>query len=171
MIVDNLCNSKRSVLQRVGRIAGRMPTFHEADVRDRAALRRIFAAQRIDAVIHFAGLKAVGNRWRNPLRYYDNNIAGTVALCEVMAEHEVKSLVFSSSATVYGDPHQVPIREEFPLGDQPVWPFEADGGGNPARCRGGGPCVADCAAALFQSGRRIMRRESSARIRTGSRTT
>ncbi len=115
VIVDNLCNSKRSVLQRVGQIAGRMPAFHDADVRDRAALRRIFAAQRIDAVIHFAGLKAVGESVAQPLRYYDNNIAGTVALCEVMAEHEVKSLVFSSSATVYGDPHQVPIREEFPL--------------------------------------------------------
>ncbi len=92
VIVDNLCNSKRSVLQRVGQIAGRMPAFHDADVRDRAALRRIFAAQRIDAVIHFAGLKAVGESVAQPLRYYDNNIAGTVALCEVMAEHEVKSL-------------------------------------------------------------------------------
>ncbi len=115
VIVDNLCNSKRSVLQRIGRIAGRAPTFHEADVRDQAALRQVFSAQPIDAVIHFAGLKAVGESVTQPLRYYDNNIAGTVALCEVMAEHGVKSLVFSSSATVYGDPHQVPIREEFPL--------------------------------------------------------
>lgn len=115
VIVDNLSNSKTTVVDRMARIVGRRPVFHQADVRDRAALRAIFAAQRIDAVIHFAGLKAVGESVAQPLRYYDNNVAGSVALCEVMAEFGVKTLVFSSSATVYGDPHAVPIREEFPL--------------------------------------------------------
>lgn len=115
VIVDNLSNSKTTVVDRIARIAGRRPVFHQADVRDRAALRAVFAAQRIDAVIHFAGLKAVGESVAQPLRYYDNNVAGSVALCEVMAEFGVKTLVFSSSATVYGDPHAVPIREEFPL--------------------------------------------------------
>ena len=115
VIVDNLSNSKTTVVDRIARIAGHRPVFHQADVRDRAALRTVFAAQRIDAVIHFAGLKAVGESVAQPLRYYDNNVAGSVALCEVMAEFGVKTLVFSSSATVYGDPHAVPIREEFPL--------------------------------------------------------
>lgn len=115
VIVDNLSNSKTTVVDRIARIAGRRPVFHQADIRDRAALRAVFAAQRIDAVIHFAGLKAVGESVAQPLRYYDNNVAGSVALCEVMAEFGVKTLVFSSSATVYGDPHAVPIREEFPL--------------------------------------------------------
>jgi len=115
VIVDNFSNSKPAVLDRIARIAGRKPAFVEADVRDRAALRRAFAGRQIAAVIHFAGLKAVGESVAQPLRYYDNNVAGSVALCEVMLEHEVRSLVFSSSATVYGDPHSVPIREDFPL--------------------------------------------------------
>jgi UDP-glucose 4-epimerase len=115
IVVDNFANSKPAVLDRVRQISGRDFTFHEADVRDRAALRAVFAAHRINAVIHFAGLKAVGESVAEPLRYYDNNVAGSVALAEVMAEHGVRTLVFSSSATVYGDPHTVPIREDFPL--------------------------------------------------------
>ncbi len=110
-IVDNLSNSKRAVLERIARIAGRAPDFHEADVRDAQALDRIFAARRFDAVVHFAGLKAVGESVAQPLRYYDNNVAGTVTLCEAMERHGVCALVFSSSATVYGEPQSLPIVE------------------------------------------------------------
>ncbi|MFZ5506436.1 MAG: UDP-glucose 4-epimerase GalE [Pseudomonadota bacterium] len=117
VVVDNLCNSKRESLTRVERIAGQaLQAFVLADIRDRAAMRAVFAAHDIDAVIHFAGLKAVGESVAKPLEYYDNNVSGTVALCEVMAEAGVKTLAFSSSATVYGDPASVPIREDFPTG-------------------------------------------------------
>lgn len=117
VVVDNLCNSKRESLTRVERIAGQtLRAFVQADVRDRDAMRAVFAAHDIDAVIHFAGLKAVGESVAKPLEYYDNNVSGTVALCEVMAEAGVKTLAFSSSATVYGDPASVPIREDFPTG-------------------------------------------------------
>ena len=115
LIVDNFCNSKATVLERIGRIAGRRPGFVEADVRDREAMRALFAGHRFEAVIHFAGLKAVGESVAQPLRYYDNNIHGSMVLFETMAEAGVKTLAFSSSATVYGDPHAVPIREDFPL--------------------------------------------------------
>ncbi len=115
LIVDNLCNSKASVLDRIERIAGRRPGFAQLDVRDRIALRKLFSAHHIDAVIHFAGLKAVGESVTQPLAYYDNNVSGSVALFECMVEAEVKTIVFSSSATVYGDSPQMPIREEFPL--------------------------------------------------------
>ncbi|MDD5363764.1 MAG: UDP-glucose 4-epimerase GalE [Gallionellaceae bacterium] len=116
IVVDNLCNSKTEAIRRVERISGRALTFHQADIRDRAAMRAIFARHRIEAVVHFAGLKAVGESVEKPLLYYDNNVSGTVALCETMAEAGVKRIVFSSSATVYGDPHAVPIREDFPVG-------------------------------------------------------
>ncbi len=115
VVVDNFSSSKPAVLERVGRIAGRTPAFHEADIRDRAAMHAVFARHEIDAVIHFAGLKAVGESVAQPLRYYDNNVSGSIALCEVMAEYGVRTLVFSSSATVYGDPPSLPIREECPL--------------------------------------------------------
>lgn len=115
IVVDNFCNSHRESLLRVQRITGRELTLIEADVRHRAALEVVFTAHKIDAVVHFAGLKAVGESVTQPLRYYQNNVAGTLTLCEVMAEHNVFNLVFSSSATVYGDPHAVPIREDFPL--------------------------------------------------------
>jgi len=114
-VVDNLCNSKASVLDRVERIAGRRPDFGQFDVRDQSALRSIFSKNRFDAVIHFAGLKAVGESVIKPLTYFDNNVAGSIALFECMAEANVKTIVFSSSATVYGDPASVPIREDFPL--------------------------------------------------------
>src|SRR5690606_28650468 len=94
---------------------GRSVALEVADIRDKAALARIFTAHKVDAVIHFAGLKAVGESVAQPLRYYQNNVEGTLNLCEVMAAHFVFNLVFSSSATVYGDPHSVPIREDFPL--------------------------------------------------------
>jgi UDP-glucose 4-epimerase len=114
-IVDNLCNSKASVLDRIERIAGTRPGFAQIDIRDREALKRLFAAHRFDAVVHFAGLKAVGQSVAAPLSYYDNNVCGSVSLFECMAQARVRSLVFSSSATVYGNPASVPIRENFPL--------------------------------------------------------
>ena len=115
VVIDNFSNSKPAVLGRVEQISGRPIPFMEVDIRDRGALRDVFRQHAIDAVIHFAGLKAVGESVSQPLRYYDNNISGSIALFEVMAESGVKTLVFSSSATVYGDPHSVPIREDFPL--------------------------------------------------------
>ena len=113
-VIDNLSNSRRDVLDRVEQIAGKRPAFFEGDVRDRALLRQIFAHRPVDAVIHFAGLKAVGESVAQPLRYYDWNIGSTIALCQEMHEAGVKMLVFSSSATVYGDPATLPIREDFP---------------------------------------------------------
>ena len=115
VVVDNLCNSKEESLRRVREIAGRGFDFVRADLRDRAALDAIFRAQPIAAVVHFAGLKAVGESVQLPLEYYDNNIGGTLTLCRAMAAAGVKAIVFSSSATVYGDPASVPIREQFPL--------------------------------------------------------
>lgn len=115
LVVDNLCNSRKESLERVARIAGRpVKAFYRSDVRDRDAMREIFRSHPVDAVVHFAALKAVGESVADPLRYYDNNIVGTIALAEVMAECGVTRLVFSSSATVYGDPARVPIREDFP---------------------------------------------------------
>jgi len=115
-VVDNLCNSKEESLHRVQELAGRALTFHPVDLLDRPALEAVFAAAPVDAVIHFAGLKAVGESVERPLWYYHNNITGSVTLCEVMAAHGVNNLVFSSSATVYGDPATVPILENFPVG-------------------------------------------------------
>jgi len=114
-ILDNLCNSKASVLDRIQRIVGRRPRFEQIDVRDRPALRRIFSSHRFDAVVHFAGLKAVGESVEKPLEYYDNNVSGSVALFDCMGEAGLRTIVFSSSATVYGEPASVPIREDFPL--------------------------------------------------------
>jgi UDP-glucose 4-epimerase len=112
--VDNLSNSKREAVRRVEELAGRALAFHQVDLLDREALSAIFRQAEIEAVIHFAGLKAVGESVAQPLRYYHNNITGTVTLLEVMTEHGVRDLVFSSSATVYGEPASVPIREDFP---------------------------------------------------------
>ena len=114
-IIDNLCNSKASVLDRIERIAGRRPEFAHIDIRDHTALRALFSSHRFDAVIHFAGLKSVGESVAKPLAYFDNNVSGSVVLFECMMEANVKTIVFSSSATVYGDPVSVPIREDFPL--------------------------------------------------------
>ena len=115
LILDNFGNSRRSVLERLGRITGVQPLIVEGDVRDADLLARVFAQHPIDGVIHFAALKAVGESVREPLRYYDNNVAGTVALLRAMQVADVRTLVFSSSATVYGEPATVPIREDFPL--------------------------------------------------------
>ncbi len=114
VVVDNLSNSSIQSLQRVEKITATSIDFFENDVLDKASLRKIFSQYEIDAVIHFAGLKAVGESVEQPLRYYENNVMGTVSLCQVMAEYNCHNLVFSSSATVYGDPHSVPINEKFP---------------------------------------------------------
>ncbi len=116
VVVDNLSNSKEESLRRIQEISGKSLAFHRADLLNREALDQIFSGAGIDAVIHFAGLKAVGESVKIPLSYYHNNITGTLTLCEVMKKHGVKNLVFSSSATVYGDPETVPITEDFPLG-------------------------------------------------------
>ena len=114
VVLDNLSNSKEESLRRVQEITGKTLEFHLADLLDKPAVDRIFDRAQVDAVIHFAGLKAVGESVTIPLRYYYNNITGTLNLCDVMSAHGVKHLVFSSSATVYGDPHTVPITEDFP---------------------------------------------------------
>lgn len=120
-VIDNLCNSKASVLDRIERIAGRRPGFVQMDVRDRIGLRDFFLDHPCTAVIHFAGLKAVGESVTQPLAYYGNNVQGSIALFESMAEAGVKTVVFSSSATVYGEPQAVQFREDLPL--SPVHPY------------------------------------------------
>lgn len=122
VVLDNLCNSSAKSLERVTEIAGRAPTFICGDVRDRAQLDRLFAEHPISAVLHFAGLKAVGESVADPLCYYDVNVCGAVTLCQAMQAAGVFSLVFSSSATVYGDPTRVPIDEDQPVG-QPANPY------------------------------------------------
>ncbi|MDX1587197.1 MAG: UDP-glucose 4-epimerase GalE, partial [Balneolaceae bacterium] len=115
VVVDNLANSKKEALKRVQDITGKSLTFFEVDLLDRENLEFVFSEHHIDAVIHFAGYKAVGESVSKPLSYYHNNITGTLHLCEAMKKYGVKDLVFSSSATVYGDPDSVPIKEDFPL--------------------------------------------------------
>ena len=116
VVLDNLCNSSPVALQRVREICGASPAFKQGDIRDRACLDEIFREHRIDAVLHFAGLKAVGESVEKPLAYYDNNVTGSLVLLAAMQHAGVNNLVFSSSATVYGDPASVPIREDFALG-------------------------------------------------------
>lgn len=115
LVVDNLSNGSKEAIRRVERLAGRqLAGFHQVDVRDRGALSTVFAKYPVEVVVHFAALKAVGESVQQPVRYYDNNVAGTIALVEVMQSAGVHRLVFSSSATVYGDPASVPISENFP---------------------------------------------------------
>ena len=116
VVLDNLCNSSKESLKRVEKIVGKPIKFYEADIRDEEALNEIFAKESIDAVIHFAGLKAVGESVAKPMEYYDNNITGTLVLCRAMRTAGVKNIIFSSSATVYGDPAFIPITEECPKG-------------------------------------------------------
>lgn len=116
VILDNLCNSKIEVLDKIKEITGIMPIFVRGDIRNKTDVDKVFDTYKdIEAVIHFAGLKAVGESCQNPLMYYDNNISGTVTLLKSMADHGCKKIVFSSSATVYGDPQTVPVTEDFPL--------------------------------------------------------
>ncbi len=116
VIVDNLYNASEKAVERVQEITGKEVAFYRADICDRSALKRIFGENRVDAVIHFAGYKAVGESVAKPLEYYENNLEGTLTLCGVMREHGVKNIIFSSSATVYGDPAEIPITENCPKG-------------------------------------------------------
>lgn len=115
IILDNFSNSKPEVLKRIKEITSKEVKLYKVDLLDSEGLEAVFSENKIEAVIHFAGLKAVGESVEVPLRYYKNNVAGTLNLCEVMDKFNVKKMVFSSSATVYGDPHTVPIAEDFPL--------------------------------------------------------
>lgn len=121
VVLDNLSNSKASAIDRIEQITGCRPTFVQADLLDAAAIEAVFAAHKIDAVIHFAGLKAVGESVAEPLRYYHNNVTGGILLCQAMAKYGVRNMVFSSSATVYGDPGVVCYTEELPT--NPVNPY------------------------------------------------
>ncbi|MCF1438993.1 MAG: UDP-glucose 4-epimerase GalE, partial [Shewanella sp.] len=116
VVLDNLSNSSMESLKRVEEITGKSVTFYQGDILNKGLLKKLFNDHDFEAVIHFAGLKAVGESVSQPLRYYENNVTGTVILCQVMAEHNVKNLAFSSSATVYGDPASLPITEDFPTG-------------------------------------------------------
>jgi len=115
VVVDNLCNSSETTLQRIEEITGKSVDFYQADVLDMDAMNQVFTEHGISGVVHFAGLKAVGESVEQPVAYYQNNICGTVSLCKVMQEHGLFHIVFSSSATVYGDPASLPITEDFPL--------------------------------------------------------
>ena len=117
VVLDNLCNASEKALERVEAITSKKVPFYKADILDREALEEIFAKEGIDAVIHFAGLKAVGESVQKPWEYYENNIAGTLTLVDVMRKHGVKNIIFSSSATVYGNPAFIPITEECPKGE------------------------------------------------------
>lgn len=116
VIMDNLYNASEKAVERVEQITGKKVKFYQMDMLDRAGVRQIFAEQRIDAVIHFAGYKAVGESVAKPIEYYYNNMGGTLILCDEMRNAGVKNIIFSSSATVYGDPAQIPITEECPKG-------------------------------------------------------
>ena len=115
VVVDNLCNSSQESLNRVEKITGSTIPFHQCDIRDKEALRAVFNKYEVAAVIHFAGLKSVEESAKKPTEYYNNNVFGTISLIEIMTEYDCKMLVFSSSATVYGIPHTVPIKEDFPI--------------------------------------------------------
>ena len=116
VVMDNLSNSSEVALERVQEITGKPLTFYKADILDREATEEIFSKEKIEAVIHFAGLKAVGESVQKPWEYYNNNITGTLILLDVMRKHNVKNIIFSSSATVYGEPEKVPVTEETPKG-------------------------------------------------------
>ncbi len=116
VVLDNLCNSSEKSLERVAQITGKQVPFYKVDLLDKEGMNEIFEKESIDCVIHFAGLKAVGESVAKPLEYYHNNITGTLLLCDVMRAHNVKNIIFSSSATVYGDPAFIPITEECPKG-------------------------------------------------------
>lgn len=117
VVVDNLSNSKLEVMNRIKTLTGQAPEFFQGDVRDEGFLDSVFAQYRVDAVIHFAGLKAVGESVAKPLEYYDNNVNGSLVLARSMSKANVKNIIFSSSATVYGGPEEMPLTEDFPTGD------------------------------------------------------
>ena len=121
VVVDNLCNSSEKALDRVSKITGKPVKFYKADILDREALNEVFDKEEIDSCIHFAGLKAVGESVAKPWEYYENNIAGTLTLVDVMRKHNVKNIIFSSSATVYGDPAMIPILSLIHIWKTSVW--------------------------------------------------
>ena len=121
LVLDNLCNSKTAVMERITKITGKSPVFIEGDVRDAALLQKLFSGHAIESVIHFAGLKAVGESVSKPLSYYDNNLTCTFTLLREMERAGVKTLVFSSSATVYGEPDFLPYTEAHPLSPMNVY--------------------------------------------------
>ncbi len=155
VILDNLCNSKRSVLPVIERLGGKEATFIEGDIRNEALMTEILHDHAIEAVIHFAGLKAVGESVAKPLEYYDNNVTGTLKLVSAMRAAGVKNFIFSSSATVYGDQPKIPYVESFPTGTpaKPLRQKQADGRADPDR-PAESPGVEHCPAALLQPGRR-----------------
>lgn len=122
VVVDNLSNSKEDALQRVEQLTGKGLQFYKVDLRDRNGLEAVIQQHEFAAVVHFAGLKAVGESVSQPLRYYENNVYGTLVLCEALSKHGVKNLVFSSSATVYGEPAEIPLKETTPL-NRPLNPY------------------------------------------------
>ena len=154
VVVDNLSNSSEKVLQRVEKLTGKAVPFYKADILDRAALEKIFAAEKPDAVIHFAGLKAVGESVQKPWEYYENNIAGTLTLVDVMRQNGVKNLIFSSSATVYGDPAFVPITHHDGMSQgtvhQSLWLDQVHAGADFVRHPESGSPVECDPAAVFQ---------------------
>lgn len=155
-VADNLVNASAEALKRVEQITGKQIPFYRADIRDRGKMADILRRERIDGVINFAGLKAVGESVHKPLEYYDNNIGGMVTLCEAMGECGVKNLIFSSSATVYGDPAEMPITEACPprQDHQPVWAHQGHAGGHPDGSAYGGWGMEHRAAEVFQPHRR-----------------
>ena len=120
VVMDNLYNASEKAIERVEQITGKKVTFYKTDMLDREGVKKIFDNEKIDAVIHFAGLKAVGESVHKPIEYYHNNMTGTLILCDEMRNHGVKNIIFSSSATVYGNPAQIPITEECPKGTRPT---------------------------------------------------
>ena len=155
VIVDNLSNSKRAVLDRLFQITGQQLKFHEGDILDQALLERVLEEEKIEAVIHFAGLKAVGESVSIPVAYYENNVAGTVSLLKAMENKGVRCIVFSSSATVYGDPETLPIPENGSTQcHESLRPHEAVHRRDTSRSGGRGSAMGHRAAPLFQPGRR-----------------
>jgi len=122
IVLDNLCNASSESLNRVEAFTDKKTIFVEGVIRDRTILELLFSKHKIDSVIHFAGLKALVESVEEPLKYYDNNVYGTLTLCKAMQAHGIKNLVFSSSATVYGDPVELPLREDMPTG-RPTNPY------------------------------------------------
>jgi len=116
VIVDNFYNSKPEALDNIAKITGKRPAFYEVDCCDLEAMEKVFQDNQIDGAIHFAGYKAVGESVQKPMEYYQNNLLSTLVLCQLLRKYNCKNLIFSSSATVYGNPHTVPIQEDFPLG-------------------------------------------------------
>lgn len=154
VIVDNLYNASEKAVNRVKEITGKDLKFYQVDIRDREGLNEVFDKEDVESVIHFAGLKAVGESVQKPLEYYENNIGGTITLCDVMRSHGVKNIIFSSSATVYGDPAFIPITEECQgCVYKSIWMDKMDVRADFDRSSYGRSGVERSASSLFQSDR------------------